>query len=308
MENRASTLADDERKKMGVGEWFSDFCGNIRIDLKKRQSFGYRTGRITKVLNVDFRSLDSDTANRFYVGSMGRSTAIPSVSDVDLLYVLPYATYEKYDAYSGNKQSALLSAVRAAVQKTYSTSAIFGDGQVVAIAFDDGVTYELLPAFLNKDGSYTFADSNNGGSWRVCNPKKEMDAFSARNSLCKGNLVELARMARAWRDYNSVPMGGMLLDTLAYQFIESWAHRDKSYLYYDYMTRDFFNFLANQISSQQHWLAPGSGSYVYRKGPFEYKARQAELRALEALEYLKGGYERSAKQKFREIYGPTFPA
>jgi len=293
---------------MGVGEWFSDFCKELRIGAEKRESFGYRTRRITKVLNADFRGIESDTANRFYVGSMGRNTAIPSVSDVDLLYVLPYATYEQYNAYSGNKQSALLSAVRTTVRKTYSTSDVFGDGQVVVIAFNDGVTYELLPAFENKDGSYTFADANNGGSWKVCRPKHEMEAFSGRDAACNRNLVELSRMARAWRDCNSVPMSGMLIDTLAYQFIESWAHRDKSYLYYDYMTRDFFNFLANQSSTQQYWLAPGSGSYVYRKGGFEYKARQAELRALEALQYLTGGHEWSAKQKFREIYGTAFPA
>lgn len=293
---------------MGVGDWFSNFCSSIRISPDKRASFGYRTGRITKVLNADFRGIESDTANRFYVGSLGRNTAIPSVSDVDLLYVLPYSAYVQYDAYSGNKQSALLNAVRATIRKTYSTSDVFGDGQVVVIAFDDGVTYELLPAFLNKDGSYTFADTNKGGSWKVCRPKHEMDAFSARDLACNRNLVELGRMVRAWRDYNSVPMSGMLIDTLTYQFIEKWAHRDKSYLYYDLMTRDFFSFLAGQEVAQQYWLAPGSGSYVYRKGLFEYKARQAELRSLEALAYMENGHDWSARQKFREIYGTAFPA
>lgn len=293
---------------MGVGEWFSDFCRGIRIGTEKRKSFGYRTGRITRVLNADFRGIDSETSNRFYVGSLGRNTAIPSVSDVDLLYVLPYSTFEQYNAYSGNKQSSLLSAVRTAVRKTYSTSDVFGDGQVVVIAFDDAVTYELLPAFLNTDGSYTFGCANNGGSWKVCRPKQEMDAISTKDTACKGNLVELSRMARAWRDYNNVPMSGMLIDTLAYQFIDTWAYREKSYVYYDWMTRDFFSFLANQASTQQHWLAPGSGSYVYRKGAFEYKARQAELRALEAIEYMKNGHDWSAKQKFREIYGTAFPA
>jgi len=292
---------------MGVGEWFSDFCSTLRIGTDRRDSFAYRSGRITRVLNEDFRSTSSETANRFYVGSMGRNTAIPSVSDVDLLYVLPYATYAQYDAYSGNKQSALLSAVRASIRRTYSTSGVSGDGQVVYINFDDGVRYEVLPAFVNKDESYTFADSNGGGSWRVCKPKHEMDAFSERDGACNRNLVELARMARAWRDYNSVPMSGMLIDTLAYQFIATWAHRDKSYLYYDFLTRDFFAFLASQNNNQQYWLAPGSGSYVYRKGLFEYKARQAELRALEALAYMSNKHDWSARQKFREIYGTSFP-
>jgi hypothetical protein len=102
-------------------------------------------------------------------------------------------------------------------------------------------------------------------------------------------------------------MNGMLIDTLAYQFIGSWYFRDKSYLYYDYMTRDFFRFLAGQSATQAHWLAPGSNAYVRRDGSFEYKARQAELRAVEAIAYQANGHQWSAKQKYREIYGPSFP-
>ena len=99
----------------------------------------------------------------------------------------------------------------------------------------------------------------------------------------------------------------MLIITLAFQFIENWAYKDKYCLYHDYMTRDFFAFLAGQDSNKQYWLAPDSGSYVYRKGLFEYKARQAELRAREGITCIESGHEWSAKQKFREIYGTTFP-
>ncbi len=73
-------------------------------------------------------------------------------------------------------------------------------------------------------------------------------------------------MIRAWRDRNGVPMNGMLIDTLAYQFIGSWGYRTKLYLYYDFMSRDFFGYLAKQDKNQAYWLAPGSGSYVYQKG------------------------------------------
>ena len=292
---------------MGVGEWFSAFCSALRMDATARSSIAYRTGRIATQLNSDIRGLASDSYYRFYVGSYGRGTAIPSVSDVDLLYVLPSALYAQYNAHIGNGQSALLSTVRNSVQKTYPSSSISGNGQVVVVSFTDGITFEILPAFENAAGGYTFADSNGGGSWKACKPKQEMDAFSARNSACNGNLVELARMVRAWRDYNSVPVNGMLIDTLAYQFIEAWPHRDKGYLYYDWMTRDFFSYMASQSNTQTYWLAPGSGSYVYRAGLFEYKARQAELRAIEAIAYQLNGNEWSAKNKFREIYGTSFP-
>lgn len=187
-------------------------------------------------------------------------------------------------------------------------SATVADGQIVSISFTDGVTFEIVLVFRNSDGSYTYADSNGGGSWKLCKPKHEIDTFAARNADCNYNLVELGRMARAWRDFNNVPMSGMLIDTLVYQFIDTWPHRDKSYLYYDWLTRDFFNFLAGQSATQAYWIAPGSGSFVWRKGNFEYKARQAELRAIEAIKHLEKDEHWSAKQKFREIYGYSFPS
>jgi hypothetical protein len=294
--------------ELGVGEWFSEFCVGLRIDREKRSSIAYRASRITKQLNADFRNLDSDVAHSFYVGSYGRGTAIPTVSDVDLLYSLPADLYGQYNAYVANGQSALLSAVRASLQNTYSSSKISGNGQVAVIEFNDGITFEVLPAFLNRADGYTFADANSGGSWKTCKPKQEMNAFATRDTDCNGNLIELSRMARAWRDTNNVPMSGMLIDTLAYQFIATWGYRDKGYLYYDFLTRDFFGELAAQDLSKSYWQAPGSASYVLRSGQFEYKARQAELRAREALVYQANGNYWSAKQKYREIYGSSYPS
>ena len=293
---------------MGVGDWFSQFCTALRMSAEKRSSLSYRTGRITKAVNKAFRNSDSDTANRFYVGSLGRNTAIPSVSDADLLCELPASVYTQYNAYTSNGQAALLTALRTAIRTTYKTSDIFGDGQVVVLDFDDGVRYEVLPAFLNTAGGYTFPDSNNCGSWKACKPKQEIEAFASRNRDCNFNLVELGRMARAWRDNANVPLTGMLIDTLAYQFIANWAYRDRSYLYYDFMSRDFFAFLAAQNSNQSYWLAPGSSSYVWIKGAFGYKARQAELRTLEAIQHIAAGHDWSARQKFREVFGTAFPS
>lgn len=91
---------------MGVGDWFSQFCAGLRMSTDKRSSLAYRTARITKAVNSQFRGLDSDTAYRFYVGSLGRNTAIPSVSDADLLCELPASVYHQYNAHAGNGQSA----------------------------------------------------------------------------------------------------------------------------------------------------------------------------------------------------------
>ncbi len=38
--------------------------------------------------------------------------------------------------------------------------------------------------------------------------------------------------------------------------MKNWAQKDKSYLYYDWMVRDFFKFLKEQDEDKSYWLAP----------------------------------------------------
>ena len=292
---------------MGLADWFRDFCSNLTV--KDGGTISTRYKNITKRLNTDYCSSTSDTAHSLYVGSYGRNTATQYFSDLDMIFQLPYSEYERYNNYSGNGQSALLQAVKRSIEKTYSTTSIRGDGQVILVPFNDGITFEVVPAFINKDDSFTYPDANNGGKWRVTNPKPEIAAIRSRNTTTNGNLVQLCRMARAWKRKWDVPIGGLLIDTLAYQFIENWEYRDKSYLYYDYMSRDFFEWMSEQDNNKEYWKAPGSGQYVYRKGLFQYKAKRCYNISLEAIEHETADPKRewSAKQKWREIYGTSFP-
>ena len=292
---------------MGLADWFRDFCSNLTV--KDGGTISTRYKSITKRLNTDYWRTTSDTAHSLYVGSYGRNTAIQGFSDLDMIFQLPYSEYERYNNYAGNGQSALLQAVKKSIEKTYSTTSIRGDGQVILVPFNDGITFEVVPAFINKDDSFTYPDANNGGRWRVTNPKPEIAAIRSKNSAANGNLVQLCRMARAWKRNWDVPIGGLLIDTLAYQFIENWGYRDKSYLYYDFISRDFFKWLADQDRNKEYWKAPGSGQYVYGKGLFQYKAKRCYNISLEAIEHESATHklELWAKQKWREIYGTAFP-
>lgn len=292
---------------MGLADWFETFNISLRMSKETTDNISYRYRRMTKQINKDYWRSESETANSLYVGSYGRGTDI-HVSDIDMLVILPYEKYEQYDAYSGNGQSALLQEVKESIEKTYK-SYKRADGQVIKIDFTDGINFELVPCFLNTDGSYTYPDTNNGGSWKVTRPKQEIAEMTKKNNLWNKNLKRLCRMARAWKEKNNVLMGGLLIDTLAYNFMENWEYRDKSYFYYDFMSRDFFQFLASQKNNQQYWYAPGSNQLVYRKGLFEAKAKKAYNLAEEAIEHEIADPKRewSAKQKWREIYGTKFP-
>lgn len=292
---------------MGLADWFNAFCTNIKVQDGGTISTRYKA--ITRRLNTDFWTTSSDTAHSFYVGSYGRNTATQGFSDLDIIFELPSSVYHTYDKYTGNGQSALLQAVRTSMQKTYSTSDIGADGQVVSVSFQDGITFEVVPVFANSAGSYNYPDTNNSGSWKTTNPKAEINAICARNTACNNNLIPLCRMMRSWKRKRDVPISGLLIDTLAYQFIENYEYRDKSYLYYDYMCRDFFKWMANQDEKQEYWKAPGSGQYVYGKGLFQYKAKLCYNIAVAAIghETADPKQEWSAKQKWREIFGPAFP-
>lgn len=290
----------------GVSTKFKDFCNEILLSSSVKDDVSYRYKRITKQLNKDFWDTDSETSHSLYVGSYGRDTAI-HVSDVDMLMRLPYSVYATYDQYQGNGQSALLQAVRNSLQNTYSTTHLKGDGQVVVVKFEDGVIFEILPCFSNKEStSYTYPDTNEGGSWSVTDPVPEIKAIREENVTWNYNLKRLCRMARVWKDEWSVPIGGLLIDTLAYNFMEQWGHSDKSYAYYDWMVRDFFYYMANQSATQDYWLAPGSNRRVYTEGNFQYKALRCYNISVAAIDHEVKEEIWSANKSWVEIFGSKF--
>jgi predicted nucleotidyltransferase len=291
---------------MSVGDYFSTFCTNLRMSSDTVSTIQRRYQQITKRINIDYWNSTSETSNSLFVGSYGRGTEIWT-SDIDMIVRLPFATYEKFNGYSSNGQSALLQEVKNVIQETYSTSHIKGDGQVIGINFTDGIDFEIVPAFINEDKSYTYPDSNGGGSWKTSDPRREIAAMNSRDVETNKNLKRMCRMTRAWKHKSNVPMSGILIDTLAYKFIENWQYKDKSYIYYDFMSRDFFKYLSEIDREKTFWHAPGSSRYVWKDGNFQNKAKEAYDKSLIAITFESENRNLSAKQKWREIYGTKFP-
>ena len=170
-----------------------------------------------------------------------------------------------------------------------------------------GINFEVLPAFINKDGSsYTFPNSNNGGSWKVTSPRSEIAAIQTMDNQTNSNLKRLCKMSRAWRDKNNVDISGILLDILSYNFISTWKYRDKSYSYYDWMTRDFLKYVSERPTSQYRWQVMGSDRYVVCFGSFQSKAKTSYEKALEAIKN-ENKCPSNANAEWREIYGSKFP-
>jgi len=290
---------------VSISTKFETFNKNIRISSDDKLTISYRYKQITKRLNLDFWGWESETLHSLYVGSYGRDTDI-YVSDIDILFQLPYSVYAQYNNYKGNGQSALLQEVKRSLQKTYSTSFLKGDGQVIGINFSDGINFEIVPCFINDDNSFTYPDSNDGGSWKNTNPRPEIKEIREKNKEWNYNLKRLCRMVRVWKDKWVVPMSGLLIDTLSYNFLKDWEHKNKSYIYYDWMVRDFFKFLKDQRENQTYWYAVGSYTRIYNNSDFRCKALRCYNISLEAIEYENKDMPYNANQKWKEIFGTKF--
>ena len=281
-------------------ELFSRFRSVISVQNAGEISKAYN--EITQCLNQHYWDSDSETAHSRQVGSYGRQTAIHGVSDLDMAFVLPYEVYQRFHAYESNGQSALLQEVKRVVKDLYKWKDISGDGQIVCIPFRR-FKIELLPVFLDTNRDYIYADTNNGGAWKTTKPIKEIDAITELNKNKNRNLKRLCKMVRSWKNTHGVNMGGLLIDTFCYNFLNQTKEYDSgSYGLYKYMVRDFFAFLVSQDESQTQWRAPGSNQVVYKKGAFHPKAKKAFRRCVEALED-----EANSHKKWKRVFGRAFP-
>lgn len=200
----------------------------------------------------------------------------------------------------------MLQSVKSSLQKTYSSSNVSGDGQVVVIDFSNGIKFEIVPSFKLDDGTYVYPDTHNGGSWKYMDPKEEMKCFNGRNSISNNNLKRLCRMARAWNSNMNVFMSGILIDTIAYRFMQDYEYADKSYFYYDWLSRDFFKYLYDN-ADKEYWVKFGDNKHVKKQYSFKNEAKKAYELSLSAIDAYDKGYSYTWHSKWRGIYGTKFP-
>lgn len=119
------------------------------------------------------------------------------------------------------------------------------------------------------------------------------------------NLRNLCRMARAWKNKQGVQIGGLLIDTLVYNFLKQTSNfDDKSFGSYDEMSRDFFDYLRKQPKDQKEYSALGSNQRVKVKRSFTHKAKKAYNLAVKAIEETD---EKKQHEKWRDLFGRNFP-
>ena len=205
----------------------------VGVESGKRELISKRYKRITKAVNSEFWSSNSETAHSLYVGSYGRGTATTD-SDLDVLLSLPRSEYERFDTCKGNGQSRLLQAVKTAVSESYSTTDVKANGQVVVVKFSDGMKFELLPAFKRADSwgsfiGYDYPDTHMGGRWLATDPKAEQKAMKEKNTSSRGLLFDTCKHIRNVHahSFSSYRLSGIVIDSFVFSAIGGWHWSDE---------------------------------------------------------------------------------
>ena len=283
---------------MSISDSFKQFLINIKV--QDDQQIELRYGEITAALNKEFRDSESKASNNLQVGSYGRWTAIKGVSDLDMLYIVPASLWE---TYKDGGQFRLLEKTKAAIKARYPRTEIYVDRLVVRVIYKD-FHVEVQPVFEQADKSFKYPDTYSGGSWKITKPRDEISAMTEFVSEKNKNLRRLCKMARAWKNKHGVGVGGLLIDTLAHNFLrDTKEYDDKSYLYYDWMSRDFFKYLS-ELPKQDYFAALGSGQRVRVKSNFQKSAKKAYDFALAAID---AAGKDNEPAKWQKVYGKDYP-
>lgn len=276
---------------------FKDFLGNLKVDNGATVSLRY--SEITSSLNKKFRNTESKRDNSLQVGSYGRWTGIKGISDLDMLYIMPTSNWETYK----KDQSKLLTDTKDAIKARYPKTEVKVDRLVVQVIYK-GFMVEVQPVFRRAEGGFFYPDTYNGGSWKVTKPQEEIDEVKSLVDNKTNNFRHLCKIARAWKNKHGVGMGGLLIDTLAYNFLNSTTEYDnKSHVYYDWMCRDFFKYLADE-PNKDYYAALGSRQQVKVRSKFQRKAKKAYNLCLKAID---AGEADSANKKWKKVFGRPFP-
>lgn len=283
-------------------ENFKTFCNNI--ELKNLEEMKDTIKKITKKLNKHYYDIEDEEEHMYTVGSVGRGTAIKNTSDLDILFDLPSEIYTRYDNYQNNGQSKLLQDVKEVLLERYPNTKIKGDGQVVVISFNK-YKVELVPGFKQKDETFKYPDSNNGGRWKYTDPLPEIEACVYSDDDTNGNFYNACHMLRAWKNEKGFKFKGLLIDTLINNFFkDNKDYKDVKYSSYLGLIKSIFEFLKNENPDRIYWLAIGSNQQISNddNGNFIKKAKNAYNKLKDTNEN-----DNKVNKLLREIFGKEFP-
>lgn len=230
------------RDKEMIKKFFQDFCTNMEIDKEYVEEINRHKKVIVSCIDKKFGS-QLATAKSQFIGSYGRNTAVYT-ENIRLLVSLPE---EMYWQLSLEIQDILLKMKNALIAE-YGTCEYSDNGNGLNININGYLSYEIVPGFVFDKGEYIYLCDR---KWRKLNLKVERENFFQLNEKVNGNLVQLCRILKVWKNYHEVEISNILLDTYAYHFFYINVDEKRySFDNYDKMLLDFFGYLMQNCKKE----------------------------------------------------------
>ncbi len=290
---------------MSTNSRFTQFIANLSISQSDANDAQTKYDGVARKLHSHYYTTAFDGSTRRLIGSYGKGTAVRPPRDVDILFMMPYSEYVRYNSYSGNGQSQLLQDIRAILQDRYSTTdGIRGDGQVVVVPFTGGHSVELLPAWRSTENKFIIPNTHAGGSWRTADHDAEISNVADSDKRSNGDTRRLIKMMKIWQAECNVPIKSIVLELRAVNFLNTWPNAGKGHTYYDWMVRDYLSELVGKVNA--YCDMPGTTERCQYGDAWLSRAETARDRAIKACEFEAQNLEHSATIEWRKIFGSKY--
>lgn len=246
---------------MNVGAKFDRFLSNIQLTDAQIVDAHSKHERVRDVLKRHYYMPGYSGLTSVLIGSYGKDTSCRPPTDVDILFIMPSYLFSKYNTYGTNGPSRLLQDIKEVLRATYPNTTMSGDGQVVVVSFSGSFRVEVAPVFrLDYSDVFSTPNTHGGGSWKTTNPTAEKNNITSCNAISGGKATHLIKMIKVWKHVCNVPIKSFVLELLSVDFVKQWTYRDKTSFYYDYLVRDFLDYLI--LKKNSYVIIPGINEFL----------------------------------------------
>lgn len=196
-----------------VSEGFTEFLSRLTPTTSERQAAARHRGSVESTIKANFGAI------RFYqAGSFRHGTGVRRHADIDLLAWLPYTT-QPADSWSA------LSNMERVLSSTFWATEVRISRPAVVVDFASGAErWEVIPGYTTgKDGIFEIPSPESGGGWIETAPDAHFEFVNTANDRggVAGGAKSLARLLKAWKYYNAVPISSFYLELSAARYMNT---------------------------------------------------------------------------------------
>jgi hypothetical protein len=246
-----------------------------------------------------------DITSAFLTGSYDRHTKTKKLKDVDI-----FAVIDPVGAQANLRQrgpAAVLEELRGVLEEKYPGRVTIDIlACVISFGTEEILSFEVVPAFDRSGAGYEIPDIASGG-WIATDPTKHAGATTRKNAACEEKWVPFIKMVKGINREAGEPIEpSFLLEVMALDLIREPFGR------YQDEIATFLASAADQVLND--WPDPaGLGPPVNRvmtswgrsEAASTFRAWQRTAEA--AIDLEDAGSERSAVEKWRELFGNRMP-